>query len=242
MGRRRRARGGARRRCCRRSSGTARSGAWIVDDTGFPKKGRHSVGVARQYCGQLGKQDNCQVAVTLSVANEHASLPVAFRLYLPEAWADDPARRAKAGVPEDVAFRTKPQIALEQFRRRWPTACRRVSCWPTPAMATTPTSATGCPRRPRARRRPGPGHDRPYRRPARAPAGRRRRCGPGRPPEAGLRRIPSTVNVVSPIALFSCFRPPLQQFRVNLPMTLRHQRYSHLPWSRHGWRRRRWLS
>ena len=56
--------------------------AWIVDDTGLPKKGRHSVGVARQYCGQLGKEDNCQVAVSLSIASEHASLPVAYRLYL----------------------------------------------------------------------------------------------------------------------------------------------------------------
>jgi len=89
---------------------------WIVDDTSFPKKGRHSVGVARQYCGQIGKQDNCQVAVTLSVANEHASLPVAYRLYLPEAWANDPAQRAKAGVPEEVAFQIKPQIALAQIR------------------------------------------------------------------------------------------------------------------------------
>ncbi len=90
--------------------------AWIVDDTGFPKKGVHSVGVARQYCGQLGKQDNCQVAVSLSVANDHASLPIAYRLYLPQAWTDDPARRAKAGVPDDVVFRTKPQIALDQIR------------------------------------------------------------------------------------------------------------------------------
>jgi SRSO17 transposase len=57
--------------------------AWIIDDTGMPKKGTHSVGVARQYYGQLGKQDNCQVAVTLSVANDHASLPIAHRLYLP---------------------------------------------------------------------------------------------------------------------------------------------------------------
>src|SRR6188508_2347956 len=90
---------------------------WIVDDTAFPKQGEHSVGVARQYCGQLGKQENCQVAVSLSVANDLASLPIAFELYLPEGWAGDPARRAKAGVPQDLTFRTKPQIALEQIRR-----------------------------------------------------------------------------------------------------------------------------
>jgi SRSO17 transposase len=90
--------------------------AWIVDDTGIPKKGRHSVGVARQYCGQLGKRDNCQVAVTLSLANEHASLPVAYRLYLPEAWAGDAERRIKAGVPPDTPFQTKPRIALDQIR------------------------------------------------------------------------------------------------------------------------------
>src|SRR4051812_17379249 len=90
---------------------------WLVDDTGLPKKGRLSVGVARQYCGQLGKRDNCQVAVTPSVANEAASLPVAYRLYLPEAWAADPARRATAGVPEEVAFATKPAIALGQVRQ-----------------------------------------------------------------------------------------------------------------------------
>jgi SRSO17 transposase len=89
--------------------------AWIIDDTGFPKKGEHSVGVARQYCGQLGKQDNCQVAVSLSLANRHASLPVAYRLYLPEVWAQDSKRRHKTGVPEDVHFKTKPEIALEQI-------------------------------------------------------------------------------------------------------------------------------
>jgi len=89
--------------------------AWIVDDTGFPKKGKHSVGVARQYCGQLGKQDNCQVAVSLSIANDHASLPVAYSLYLPESWAGDAERRAKAGVPLSVTFKTKPQIALDQL-------------------------------------------------------------------------------------------------------------------------------
>jgi len=90
--------------------------AWIIDDTGFPKKGRHSVGVARQYCGQLGKQDNCQVAVSLSVANDAASLPIAYRLYLPQAWADDADRRKTAKVPADIAFQTKPQIALEQIK------------------------------------------------------------------------------------------------------------------------------
>jgi SRSO17 transposase len=90
--------------------------AWIVDDTGFPKKGRHSVGVWRQYCGQVGKQENCQVAVTLSLANAQASLPVAYRLYLPEAWAQDPERRTKAGVPEAICFQTKPEIALDQIR------------------------------------------------------------------------------------------------------------------------------
>jgi SRSO17 transposase len=90
--------------------------AWIVDDTGLPKKGKHSVGVARQYCGQTGKQDNCQVAVSLSVATWQASLPIAYRLYLPEAWANDVERREKAGVPAEIRFQTKLEIALEQIR------------------------------------------------------------------------------------------------------------------------------
>src|SRR6266567_2784483 len=90
--------------------------AWIIDDTGLPKKGRHSVGVSHQYCGQLGKQANCQVAVSLSIANHHASLPVAYELYLPKVWADDCARRGKAGVPEDISFQTKPEIALAHIR------------------------------------------------------------------------------------------------------------------------------
>jgi SRSO17 transposase len=91
--------------------------AWIVDDTGFPKKGTHSVGVTRQYCGQVGKQENCRVAVSLSIATEHASLPVAWRLYLPEDWAEDEKRREKTGVPKEISFQTKPQIALEQIRQ-----------------------------------------------------------------------------------------------------------------------------
>jgi SRSO17 transposase len=90
--------------------------AWIIDDTAFPKQGRHSVGVHHQYCGQLGKQANCQVAVSLSIANHAASLPVAYRLYLPKDWAEDGARRDKAGVPSEISFATKPEIALEQIR------------------------------------------------------------------------------------------------------------------------------
>ena len=90
--------------------------AWIVDDTGFPKKGMHSVGVAHQYCGQLGKQANCRVAVSLSVATWSSSLPIGYRLYLPKEWAADSERREKAEVPEEVEFQTKPEIALDQIR------------------------------------------------------------------------------------------------------------------------------
>jgi SRSO17 transposase len=88
---------------------------WIIDDTGIPKKGRHSVGVARQYCGVLGKQDNCQVAVSLSIANEAVSVPAAYRLYLPELWAKDPKRRAAAGIPKTVGFQTKWEMALDMI-------------------------------------------------------------------------------------------------------------------------------
>src|SRR3982750_1183643 len=96
--------------------------AWLVDDTGLPKKGKLSVGVARQYCGQLGKRDDCQVAVTLSVATEHASLPIACRLHLPAAWAGDPARRALAG-----GSGSRPSLRSRSTRsgRRWPTVSRR---------------------------------------------------------------------------------------------------------------------
>jgi SRSO17 transposase len=100
--------------------------AWIVDDTGFVKKGAHSVGVTRQYCGQVGKQENCRVAVSLSISTPEASLPIAWRLYLPEVWANDKARRKEAGVPEEIRFQTKPAIALGQIRaavkREIPTA------------------------------------------------------------------------------------------------------------------------
>src|SRR5262245_46788248 len=101
---------------CRRSSGTDPIEVWILDDTSIPKKGSHSVGVHHQYCGELGKQSNCQVVVTLSIANHHASLPIAYRLYLPQAWIEDAERRRKARIPEAVTFKTKPEIALDQIR------------------------------------------------------------------------------------------------------------------------------
>src|ERR1700730_1483426 len=91
--------------------------AWIVDDTGLPKKGTHSVGVARQYCGQTGKQDNCQVAVSLSVATWKASLPIAYRLYLPEAWANSRQLRQQARIPAEIPFQTKLEMALGQMRQ-----------------------------------------------------------------------------------------------------------------------------
>jgi SRSO17 transposase len=89
--------------------------AWSIDDTGIPKKGTHSVGVARQYCGNLGKEDNCQVAVSLSLVNEAVSVPAAYRLYLPETWAKDRVHRREAGVPDEIPFKTKGQIALEEI-------------------------------------------------------------------------------------------------------------------------------
>lgn len=88
---------------------------WIVDDTGHAKKGRHSVGVARQYCGRSGKTDNCQVAVSLSLANGHGSVPLANGQYLPQEWAQDRARCAAGGVPEETGFRTKGEIARAQI-------------------------------------------------------------------------------------------------------------------------------
>jgi SRSO17 transposase len=96
-------------------------GAWIVDDTGFPKKGKHSVGVARQYSGTLGKVGNCQVAVSLNYATEDGCFPVNFQLFLPKAWSEDAERRQKAGVPGDITFRPKWRIALELLdqARQW---------------------------------------------------------------------------------------------------------------------------
>lgn len=89
--------------------------ALVIDDTGFPKKGSHSVGVQRQYSGTLGRVDNCQVATSLHLAGESGSACIAMELFLPESWANDQKRRDKAGVPDDVEFRTKLEISLQQI-------------------------------------------------------------------------------------------------------------------------------
>ena len=90
---------------------------WLVDDTGFPKKGTHSVGVARQYSGTLGKIGNCQIGVSLNYATDEGCIPVDFELYLPEEWVNDAARRRRAGVPEEVQFKAKWQLALDMIER-----------------------------------------------------------------------------------------------------------------------------
>ena len=103
--------------CCRRSRRADRSRCGSSTTPPFPKQGKHSVGVHHQYCGQLGKQANCQVAVSLSIANHSASLPVAYRLYLPKDWAKDRCASAtRPACPWSIGFKTKPEIALEQIR------------------------------------------------------------------------------------------------------------------------------
>lgn len=108
---------------------------WIIDDTGFPKKGRHSVGVARQYCGQLGKQDNCQVAVSLPIATQHGGLPLAWQLCMSPrnelTTGNVPVGRA---FPDDLVFATKPQIALAQLREAIASGIAPASCWPMQGM------------------------------------------------------------------------------------------------------------
>jgi SRSO17 transposase len=85
---------------------------WIIDEVSFPKQGKHSVGVARQYCGALGKTASCQVAVTLDLGTEESSTPLDWALYLPEQWINDSVRRKEAGVPEEITFKTKTELAL----------------------------------------------------------------------------------------------------------------------------------
>jgi SRSO17 transposase len=86
--------------------------AWVLDDTGFPKDGKRSPGVKRQYSGTLGKIGNCQIGVSVHAVGEHATLPLGWALYLPEDWCEDPVRRQKAKIPAHVTFHTKPQLGL----------------------------------------------------------------------------------------------------------------------------------
>ena len=118
--------------------------AWIIDDTAFPKQGRHSVGVGRQYCGQLGKQENCQAAVSVSNANHHASLPVCYRFYLPQDWAGD-ACHADARPAYRRISSSRPSRRSLSIRSAgpWRTDCRPVLCW---RMWVTATTASGAPR------------------------------------------------------------------------------------------------
>jgi SRSO17 transposase len=104
--------------------------AWIVDDTGFPKKGSHSVGVSRQYSGTLGKVANCQVAVALHLATDDACMPLNFSLYLPQQWAEDPERRKRVEIPDEKSFKTKWQLALELIdeARTWDVAQGVIVC------------------------------------------------------------------------------------------------------------------
>jgi SRSO17 transposase len=109
--------------------------AWIVDDTGIPKDGTHSPGVKRQYSGTLGKIGNCQVAVSAHVVGERGTLPLGWRLYLPEEWCDDRERRRKAKIPDAVCFQTKPQLAAS--------LCEQAAGWEVPAAPILADSAYG---------------------------------------------------------------------------------------------------
>ena len=91
--------------------------SWIIDDTGFLKQGKHSVGVQRQYTGSAGKTTNCQIGVSLTVTTRTEQLPIDFALYLPESWTEDRARRREARIPDDIQFATKTELALQMLRR-----------------------------------------------------------------------------------------------------------------------------
>ena len=108
---------------------------WMIDETSFPKAGEASVGVARQYCGALGKIANCQVAVSLHWSTGEASCPLGWRLYLPESWLATPARRAEGKIPEEIGYRSKNQLALDLLDQ--------VLAWDVPRLPVVADSAYG---------------------------------------------------------------------------------------------------
>ena len=112
--------------------------AWVVDDTGMVKKGKYSVGVTRQYCGQVGKQENCRVAVSLSISTAEMSLPIAWRLYLPEVWTQDKQRRKATGYRRKSDFKPSRKLLCNNFASPWTERSPQLPCWPTPPTATTP--------------------------------------------------------------------------------------------------------
>jgi SRSO17 transposase len=91
--------------------------AWVLDDTGFPKQGKRSPGVKRQYSGTLGKISNCQIGVSVHAVGERGTVPLGWALYLPEEWCEDPERRAGAKIPDEIAFKTKPELGVELIER-----------------------------------------------------------------------------------------------------------------------------
>lgn len=108
---------------------------WMIDETSFPKAGDASVGVARQYCGALGKVANCQVTVSLHWSTVQMSCPVGWRLYLPESWINDPSRRAQCKIPNEVSYRSKNQLALDLIDQ--------VICWKLAPLPVVADSAYG---------------------------------------------------------------------------------------------------
>ena len=115
--------------------------ALVIDDTGFPKKGRHSVGVARQYSGTLGRTDNCQIATSLHLG-ERGSACIGMRLYLPESWTTDRRRCQAAGVPDTVPFAPKWQHGSSSWTPRWQRACADTWCWAMRPSGRSPRFAT----------------------------------------------------------------------------------------------------
>src|SRR2546430_7537694 len=109
--------------------------AWVLDDTGIVKDGRHSPGVKRQYSGTLGKIGNCQITVSVHAVGERGTLPLGWRLYLPEEWCEDRERRRKAKIPEEVCFQTKPQLAGG--------LCADAAAWEIPTAPILADSAYG---------------------------------------------------------------------------------------------------